>query len=389
MVVGASPPVAAARPRVPVPLTAAVLAAAACVLLWTFLTVEPPAGFPHLFDFHTFWAAGRDYLHGRDPYPRRIEGPVRTAEAFVYPAPVAAAIVPLALLPYSVAWVVFAAALVAAAVGALWLLGVRDVRCYAVAFCTVPVLKAVNLGTVTPLLLLGVALLWRYRDRTGPAAAAAAVVVVTKLFLWPILPWLWFSGRRRAAALAALGAAAATVLAWLPLGASSLEHYPALVHQLASAEGPAGYGSAGIATALGASAGTAARISLAAAALVLVAVARAGSRLDDDASLALATTAAIVASPVAWEHYFALLFAVVALRARTWSWRWLVPLGYWAIPDGQAWGSPWRCAVAAALAALCAVPSRRLVPVGAIRARRARLEPCPACERAIRPPTSS
>ena len=58
---------------------------------------------------HTFWLAGRDYAHSRDPYPARIAGPITRADWFVYPAPVAALIAPLSLLPYSIAWGVFGA----------------------------------------------------------------------------------------------------------------------------------------------------------------------------------------------------------------------------------------------------------------------------------------
>src|SRR5689334_14476002 len=143
-------------------------------IVWRFMAFRPAPGTPHLFDFHTFWTAGRAYAHGLDPYPQHIGGPISRADWFVYPAPVAAAAAPLGLLPYGVAWVVFAVLLVAAVLASLRLLGVRDWRCYVVAALSLPVLKAANLGTVTPLLMLAVALMWRFRRRDLVTAAAVA-----------------------------------------------------------------------------------------------------------------------------------------------------------------------------------------------------------------------
>jgi len=95
--------------------------------------------------------------------------------------------------------------------------------------------SAPDIGTVTPLLLLGTAATWRFRDRRGLALIVAATVL-TKLFLWPLLPWLWFTGRRRAAVQALVGVVVVTMVGWLPLGFGSMERYPSLLHQLSVAE---------------------------------------------------------------------------------------------------------------------------------------------------------
>ena len=68
--------------------------------------------------------------------------------------------------------------LTAAVVAALWSLGVRDWRCYGAVFLSRPTIDAILTGTVSPLLLLGVALLWRYRNRTYAAGAIAAGIVL-------------------------------------------------------------------------------------------------------------------------------------------------------------------------------------------------------------------
>ena len=319
----------------------------------------PAAGVPHLFDFHTFWRAGREYAHGRDPYPARIAGPVGRAEWFVYPAPIAAAMAPLGLLPYAVAWIVFGGLLIAAVAAALWLLGVRDWRCYALAFCTLPVLKALNLGTVTPLLMLGIAATWRLRNRGRPLALVVAATVVTKLFLWPLLPWLWFTGRRRVAMEAFAGAVLVTLVAWLPLGRESLERYPSLLHQLSVAEAWAGYGLGGVAAALGASHSYAALIPTLLAPLAIVTAWAGARKLSDSGSLAVLLAVAIAISPVVWEHYFAVAVICVALLSPAFSVRWLLPLAYWLTPSQQAWGSLWKPVLALGVLAACAWPTSR------------------------------
>lgn len=315
-------------------------------------------GAPHLFDFHTFWVAGRDYVHGRDPYPASTRGPITRADWFVYPAPVAALMAPFGLLPYSIAWVVFGAVLIAAVLGSFWLLGVRDWRCYALVFCSLPVLKAANLGTMTPVLMLGAAAVWRLRDRSWAAAVATGATVLAKLFLWPLLPWLWFTGRRRTAVWAAAGAVCVSLLAWVPIGFHSLVRFPTLLHQLTLAEAYAGYGVAGIAAALGASHATAGLVPTLFVPVVVVATAVAAKRLPERQSLALTIAFAVAASPIVWEHYFALSYVCVGLLSQSLSLAWLLPLAYWALPNQQAWGSLWRCALALGLLFACAVSGR-------------------------------
>ena len=115
------------------------------------------------FDFHQFWQGGHDVAHGISPYPAadRLPGsdagrldPVEIQEVFrfPYPAPAAVALAPLGLLPLRLATGIFLALLVLCIPAALLALGVRDWRCYGAAFWWLPVLTAVRLGTLTPLL---------------------------------------------------------------------------------------------------------------------------------------------------------------------------------------------------------------------------------------------
>ena len=86
---------------------------------------------------------------------------------------------------------------------ALDLLGVRDWRCYGLALLTAPVVDTVSLGAISSMLLLGVALAWRYRDRPFVAGAVTAVTAVAKVFVWPLFVWLLATRRFRAALVAA------------------------------------------------------------------------------------------------------------------------------------------------------------------------------------------
>ena len=110
---------------------------------------------------------------------------------------------PLGLLPFALADFLFFALSIASVVIALRLLEVRDWRCHAAAFTSVPVFAGIADGAISPLLLLGAAAAWRYRNSLWRGAAAVAVLVVAKLFLWPLWLWLVYTRRYAAAAIAA------------------------------------------------------------------------------------------------------------------------------------------------------------------------------------------
>ena len=75
--------------------------------------------------------------------------------------------------------------LIAAVAATLAVLGVRDWRCYGAAYLSIAVLHDIRLGALTPLLALGLALVWRWREQAR-AAVPLALIMVAKLFLWPL-----------------------------------------------------------------------------------------------------------------------------------------------------------------------------------------------------------
>ena len=62
------------------------------------------------------------------------------------------------------------------------------------------VVHGLYFGNLTILLVLLVALAWRYRDEARLAGLALGVAVAAKLFVWPLVVWLLLTRRFRAAA---------------------------------------------------------------------------------------------------------------------------------------------------------------------------------------------
>lgn len=306
----------------------------------------------YMADFHVFWQAGRDFASGSSPYPPLDAAVLAAGHSFVYPAPAALALVPLGALPSGIAAVVFMAMLVLSVPLALLALGVRDWRCYGVAFLPAPVLAVLGSGALTLFLVLGLALAWRYRDRTRIAAALVAALIVAKLLLWPVVVWLLATRRWRTAAYAAVGAVVVTLASWSLIGFAGLEEYPRLLRMLADVERGDGYSLIALALALGlpeAFAGAATILGAATAVGAIVFVAGRGEG-DRDAFI-VAIGAALLLSPIVWLHYFALLLVPIALARRRLSPLWFAPIALWIVPMHSG-GSAARIAFAAALAGI-------------------------------------
>lgn len=283
-------------------------------------------------DFHIFWIAGQHYLHQHTPYGHSV------SEAFVYPPPAALLFAPLALLPYHVAAGVFLVISLAAVVGALWLLDVRDPRLYAATFLSPAVLTALTIGTITPLLLLGLAAVWCFRDRRG-VAIPVALLVVLKLFLWPMLVWLLLTGRKRATVESVVLSVVVTLVTWAWIGFADIGRYPSILDQLVRAEGAKSYALAS---------GRIAEVLLAG---VVVAALWIGRRLGERRLFAIAVVGAILASPIVWLHYLALLTIVFAVLEAPLAY-WLIPALLWVTPLQQTGEAAWRVAAAAGVCVL-------------------------------------
>jgi len=294
-------------------------------------------------DFRSFWRDGRHYLHGHSPYHAAF------AHTSVYPAPVAALFAPLAMVPFHVAVGIFAATSILAVAGSLWLFGIRDWRCYGAALLSPAVLTAITVGTLTPLLLLGLAATWKLRERRS-VAVPVALLIVGKLIFWPILVWLFLTGRRRVAVEAVVLAFAVALLGWAPIGFADIARYPTILEHLGAGYGPKSYA---IISLIGG--GRATDVAVAAAAVLILWALR---RTGDRRLFAFAVLATLACSPIVWLHYFAFLVAVAAVIQPRFGVLWLAPALLWLTPHQMIGGDRWRVALVIAVCTLMLLLSR-------------------------------
>jgi hypothetical protein len=270
-------------------------------------------------DFKTsVWDPGRALANGRNPM--RVYSTEGHNGGTVYPPIATLVTLPFSLPPYYVAAVLWLSALVGAIVASLRLCGVRDWRCYVAALASPAVVAGLTYANASIVLVLAVALLWRWRDRTWLAAAMLGLVVAAKLFLWPLLAWLALTRRWASFGLSVALAAAFSLAGWAPIRFDGLRDYPSLMQRHAAENDQAGQSVAALGAQLGIS-----NQAMALAAGVLALVIAAHVRRDDLASYAWALTAATLASPMVWTHYYALLLVPLALSVPTWGVAWLVP----------------------------------------------------------------
>jgi hypothetical protein len=312
------------------------------------------------FDFHTFWLAARDVLHGRSPYPASLPhvAEQKTFRPFVYPAPAAYALAPLAILPYPVANALFALIGIAAVAGALVLLDIRDWRCYGAVFAWPAVWSSMINGAVSSLLVLACAALWRYRSRPYVAGSLVAALVVFKLYLWPLGVFLLVTRRYRASLAAVVVGAVATLGSWALLGFAGFRQYPQLLDRLTSLVADQSYSPYAFFRALGASPPAARYAMLGLGALLLVAIAAWGRRADGErAAFIAAVAASLVLTPIVWPHYLVLLVVLVALAQPTFGAVWIGPIALWTTMPAWSGGSPVRIgavlAISGAVTAWC------------------------------------
>ncbi len=339
------------------------LEALLCVLAVARITILSGA---HGTDFRTFYDSGRAVLHGLSPYPAlRSLPPVadRTSFApFVYPPPVAFAMIPISLLPAAVANVVFFCLSIAATVLGLRVLGVRDRLCYAVAFSTVPVLAAPGNGSISAFLFLGTALAWRYRARTWPLAIAVGSIVVAKVFLWPLWLWLVATRRYRAAALSAAFGAGLTIVTWAILGFAGLRDYATLLRRLSELTGVNSYSLYALERAFGVPPSVAQLGLFAVGGVVAwLAVRYATGEQRDERLFMAAIGLALLLTPILWSHYLILLFVPIAIARPTLSRLWLLTFLFWLDPSSWSFGDPVRIAPLLAFSAYLVVGSMRAV----------------------------
>lgn len=306
------------------------------------MIVVSTAGQQYGFDFHgSLWEASRDIVAGRNPYPPATADGVAPGDEFVYPPLPALLSIPLGVMPYPWAAGVMTALLLLAMAAALLALGVRDWRCHGATLASILLLHDVRLGAITPLLVLGVALVWRFRDSTY-AAVPFALVVVAKVFFWPLGIWLLATRRVRAVGIAVVLTLGLVLASWAVIGFAGMKEYPELLSVLARVEQADGYSVVAAAMSAGMAAAAARVVAVCLGVALLAWAWRAGRRGSDLRSFAMVIGACFVLTPILWLHYFLLLYVPIAIRSPRFSAGWLLPLAFWATPFQENFGSPWR-----------------------------------------------
>jgi hypothetical protein len=274
-------------------------------------------------------------------------------DKFVYPPITALLVAPLAVLPDEAGRALVLLLALACIPLALRLLGVRDWRCYGLALMAAPVVDTVTLGALSSAMLVGVAVVWRYRDQRWIAAPVAAITAVVKLFAWPLFVWLVVTRRIRAAFAAAAVAVVLLVAGWAAIGFSGLSAYPHLLRVLSQVEAVQSYSLVGLFRLHGGAA-TALTGGLIVAVIAGIWIAARGPD-GDRRALAVAVAGALVATPVLWLHYFVLLLVPIALARPRLSAIWFVPLAFWVTPIAHSNGSIWKTCFALAVATVIVV----------------------------------
>jgi alpha-1,2-mannosyltransferase len=285
-----------------------------CLTLATILLV---AGDTLGYDFRAYLDAARRLLDGAPLYETgvTVSGGVGL---FQYPPPFALALVPLALLPGTLApTLAWLAATIAALVGAAAALPVRPwVRwtVLLVAGVTWPVLYAVKLGQVGPLLLLLFALSWRWIDRPVPLGLSIAAGTLVKLQPALLIPWALVTRRWRAATAATLAVLAVCAVSVVFVGPGAWADYVALVRGIgATVATPHAVSPGAVLLAMGADPTVAGGVQWGFVLLVLAITVHAWLRIDAEASLVVTAVASQCVSPLVWDHYAVVLLLPVAL----------------------------------------------------------------------------
>jgi alpha-1,2-mannosyltransferase len=268
---------------------------------------------------------------------------------FFYPPPFALLILPFALLPTELGVWAWTLALVGASVAAIWLLPVSSrVRWIVLLLAALswPLVYAIKLGQVGPMLLILFAVGWRWMERPWPLGIAAGLGTVIKLQPALLIGWAVVTGRRRAALIALLFAGALALVATVIAGPQSWLDEASLLSRVSRPiETPHGYGLGRLAFEAGVPLNVATLIHWANLALVLAVVALATWRASAVASFLAVVIASQFVSPVLWDHYALILLLPVAwLLDRGHWWAILIPLSTSTIVIGL--NPPWVYPVA-------------------------------------------
>lgn len=304
----------------------------------TAIAAVSVGGISFQLDFNgDLYNAGLKILHGVSPYqPAKLaheaalilSGGAFSGAAFPrWPAPALLLAVPFDALPVHAADILFFLLSLGAFLVALRIMEVRDPRCIAVALISCPTVTGLLLGNISPLVMLGAAIVWRYRERLVAPAIATTAVVVGKLFLWPLGIWMLMTRRWKMFGISLVAGLVSVVAAWALIGFDGLLQYPQILLNVAIIGERRGCSLTGFLMYLGVPMQMARGLALASAIGLLYMAARLVRRPElEGNAFGLVIIAALCATPVVWAHYMVLLYIPIAILSPRLSYLWFLPM---------------------------------------------------------------
>jgi hypothetical protein len=278
------------------------------------------------YDFLAYHAAAARLLGGQPAYDTSFEA-AGGFGLFYYPPTFIPLVLVVGLLPAGAATWAWLALLLGAFLAGTAILPVsRSVRWWVVLLAGLswPFLYAMKLGQVGPLLLLLLAVGWRWMDRGPVLGAAGALGAAIKIQPGLMLFWALLTRRWSAVVAGALVLGVLALLATLLAGFGAWTDFLSLITRVSDPiTTEHNFTPGAVAYQLGMARDTAALLQWGSMALALVAVVVSALRLGAVPSYLVAAIASQLLSPILWDHYALLLLLPVA---------WLMDRGHpWAV----------------------------------------------------------
>lgn len=282
------------------------------------------------FDFLSYDLAVRRFFDGGVLYDQSFDY-TGAFGLFYYPPPFVLFAAPLALLdPTLAAWIWTGALVVAFAAGVALMPVDRRTRWLILLLGGIswPMVYAIKLGQVGPILLVTFAIGWRWMDRPWRFGAAAAVGTAIKLQPALLFIWAVVTGRRRAVAAGIAILAVLAVAATIVAGPNSWVDQATLLARVSRPiDTPHNMTPGRLAFEAGLGQGVAWAIQIANWVLVGGILIVATLRCTPVSSYMAVVIATQLVSPILWDHYaLVLLLPVAWLVSRGHRWTVIIPL---------------------------------------------------------------
>lgn len=313
------------------------------------------------FDYKAYDLAVDHLFAGQTMYDPTVQE-TGSFGLFFYPPPFAILVIPFAVLPVDVgvvAWTVF---LVVVSVVAVWVMPIPGRVRWAVLLVGVlswPLVYAIKLGQVGPIILLTFALGWRWLDRPWRLGVSMAVGTVIKIQPALLIGWALVTGRRRAAVVAVVVVALVAVAATVVAGPAAWFQEADLLGRVSKPIlTPHAFGIGRLLYEAGVPEDVALSAHVANLALVVLVTVAAVWRGSSVGSYLAVVVASQFLSPVLWDHYALILLLPVAWLLSRGRWLasliplatatpllllpipgtgWIYPIVFWAALLGVTW----------------------------------------------------